>query len=1163
MASKVDPRCPNCGHRSSAINGGGLILSVSADEYLPFAALMAGEFDEAKCESCNFGLKAPPTIVLISHDPNRVTVFFGPLAKVMAQHSVDEIKRSLGNDWILSTSETIEDLKTEAARLVKLRLQALASAQLADLKGSLVQHLSEHWQSLTAEVFTAGRMALTVPLPGVSVAAFVPKGDGTGSSPDAEDAIRSLAHLQANTFLGIWIAWHEHKVEPSLESALKLHIKKDALVEGSAEIALQMLDNISSGNINLPFRSEYALEAIRASIHAAAGTKNPRASEWARFFFQTELAHVSSDQDVVAASEEFLISEERAKNTVTFEGLWDAFLSVFKGPNNLKNTDLVPICLKAGHPELLQQLPSSLEVRYDGADPVEFVKEYLKLVAPHMRGNYADDVPIKLVQPLLNARDVESLERIAAAIAEQRPGDRNAEAAADSWLGAMLKVISEPMRYLKRIGFEPRPWEHNIQPRAKARLWMERSNHLRLLGRPMDALRALEAGFEAGGDAIEPGSVRIFERNRAILLRETGSPDLSVDILTKLNQDAEGREKLDVLESLSCSYFALGEDHVGLSTLDQAIAEARGPFASNRRKLTAVRAMVASRRGAFEALMKLETQPESDSETLALAAAWANSIEENKEIPEGALDELENICKSLGDLVDKATKKGAFPTAAAASRLLGSIIDRFDFEEAGKCWELAYNIAQQFGVAQDSSTTLELAYRAYLDSDLKAGRRYLSETVLATGASYGGVEDFSKALGGAERMAHRLRLLGNTALGGHSDFADVRLIAEMQRDTLSRARSLRSQSTTQGIVKQFEQGISNEQIARLAPTNGSVGILEWVNSEHHIAALLTVVRSNGEVSAEFLSAVPVDLREAGEALKWNLSTWTRKRRGEPFDMEEWTAAKEWLLREGGSYLQPGDHLVVIGHKSSNDIPWHVATAGRWTCSYASGWLSLLALPRESRQTSRQIKVALIPEALDSDQVIAALRASAHRTKSFAASRNLGFHMKSGPECDFHAFSSMLSEADVAKVLCHGYVHSKTRDVAWLISDGRGLPASAMVTSDSSASAAFRFGWRDAGGLHHAATAVFSAACSSGFSHIAGVGDQLGLMAGLQSAGTRSFIAPRWDIVAEDVLPILDDGLERFCRDGHLAESVAEACAAAPQGTPDWVRWAIAIEGDWR
>jgi hypothetical protein len=152
---------------------------------------------------------------------------------------------------------------------------------------------------------------------------------------------------------------------------------------------------------------------------------------------------------------------------------------------------------------------------------------------------------------------------------------------------------------------------------------------------------------------------------------------------------------------------------------------------------------------------------------------------------------------------------------------------------------------------------------------------------------------------------------------------------------------------------------------------------------------------------------------------------------------------------------------------------------------------------------------------------------------------------------------------VAKVLSHGYLQRDTNDVAWLISDGRGLPAAALVTSDSRAAAAFRFGWRDAGKLERAASVVFSAACSSGFSHVGGVGDRLGLMAGLQSAGTLSFVAPQWDIVAEDVLPILDDAIERFCTNGQLARAVTDACAAASEDKSDWVRWAIAIEGDWR
>jgi hypothetical protein len=259
MTARINPLCPNCGYRSLAINGGGLIFSVPADEYLPLAGLIAGHLDEAKCESCKLGLKLPPTIMLMSKDANHVTVFFSPLVEVMTQESVDAIKSSLPRDWTVSIAETIEDLKREATRLVKTRAQILAAAQLAELNGHLNEHLDDHWQDLTAEVFTAGQVALTVPIPGVSVAALVPKDDPPGPIPDAQDAMRSLSRLQAKTLFAMWIIWHQHKSKSSLESDLTRHIRQGALAEGTAETTLQMLDGVASDDPALPFRSAYVL----------------------------------------------------------------------------------------------------------------------------------------------------------------------------------------------------------------------------------------------------------------------------------------------------------------------------------------------------------------------------------------------------------------------------------------------------------------------------------------------------------------------------------------------------------------------------------------------------------------------------------------------------------------------------------------------------------------------------------------------------------------------------------------------------------------------------------------------------------------------------------------------------------------------------------------
>ena len=96
-------------------------------------------------------------------------------------------------------------------------------------------------------------------------------------------------------------------------------------------------------------------------------------------------------------------------------------------------------------------------------------------------------------------------------------------------------------------------------------------------------------------------------------------------------------------------------------------------------------------------------------------------------------------------------------------------------------------------------------------------------------------------------------------------------------------------------------------------------------------------------------------------------------------------------------------------------------------------------------------------------------------------------------------------------------------------------------------------------------ATLSAACSSGQSHHAGLGEKLGIFSTLRRAGTRSFVAPRWDIrPPRIVLPILDDAIERYLRTGaELGEALHAACFEASKEHPRWLAWSLALEGDWK
>src|SRR4029453_18884843 len=95
--------------------------------------------------------------------------------------------------------------------------------------------------------------------------------------------------------------------------------------------------------------------------------------------------------------------------------------------------------------------------------------------------------------------------------------------------------------------------------------------------------------------------------------------------------------------------------------------------------------------------------------------------------------------------------------------------------------------------------------------------------------------------------------------------------------------------------------------------------------------------------------------------------------------------------------------------------------------------------------------------------------------------------------------------------------------------------------------------------------VFSAACSSGQSHSAGLGERFGLFSILRSAGTRALVAPRWDVLHPEIsIEVLDTAIERHIRDGEaLGDALHGACGEAADHYPRWLALPWALEGDWR
>ena len=89
-------------------------------------------------------------------------------------------------------------------------------------------------------------------------------------------------------------------------------------------------------------------------------------------------------------------------------------------------------------------------------------------------------------------------------------------------------------------------------------------------------------------------------------------------------------------------------------------------------------------------------------------------------------------------------------------------------------------------------------------------------------------------------------------------------------------------------------GISDEQVAIIAPATGSVAVVEWISTGDLIGSFVTIVDSNKKVESSWLEFPEVDLGELVESLRWKLSVWTHGRIGDPFDSPNWIKVQEWL-----------------------------------------------------------------------------------------------------------------------------------------------------------------------------------------------------------------------------------------------------------------------------
>jgi tetratricopeptide (TPR) repeat protein len=1164
--SHTEDTCPACGAASRSLRPEGPIALFAESSYDPLVALFSKQFDNVvRCETCQAPLGVTPTVAVVFPERRWIDAVLGSRLAPRGERLLSDLAAERGHGELrVSTRETLGDLRITVAMRLAPMIEEVGRL-FAAMEANDFEYVERNWRALTPAVFSTGRLIVEAP-----AGVMVLLGGAAPMSYSPEDALQILAAAQGGTWFSLVRAWSILAERgATLEEDLQRLIREGAIVPGAVDALLVQFDSME-GQPGLTGRDWYLIEAVAASVCAAAGRANPRADRWAEEFFDYEMT-CALEKTLAPEVEALAISAERAQATVGYSGAWQAAARRLT-PDPESHAALHRAAAKAGH----RTLSSEVLARKFAEQPIEIEKliSYIRGAAREAAA-YEDPADAVLSAARMAAASLEAtkrvddLERLAAEVSRLLGGGDEERGKLEAWVGGVLKEMREPQRFLDRIGAKPAEWEARLSRETQADLRMGRSNALRMVGRTEEALaEAQEVLRLLEGGAVPSPNLRHARVNLAVLLAEAGSPDEALTLLERTVTEASPSDRLEPLAALGFMLSEAGRHAEALVRLDEAAELAVGRYQAKAGMLAALRAHVLNRAGRYaDAVAVLEASAESpDHDVLAFlnqAAAWAVlASQAPKLVPREAISRVLDELKRAREVADE---RGDAMTAALAREYLADFGELLGEPSAEELWKDAYAVRERSGQAPDPSVLLWLATHAYRRGQPGEARQLLRLLPDALAHPFGRIEDIGAAAEMTGTLVEPLNALMLAVFESQVvDWGDIRLALELRRDVLARAQLVRRRGASQPDAASLATGLGDDVIASLAPPAGSLAVLEWMGARDVMIPLLTRIQASGEVSTELLRGLDGDLVRLAAKMRARLANWTPGRQGDPFDHPGWRSLEDWLRQQLASRLAPNDHVVFFEHEDLAGLAWHLAAGPVWTSSYASGWSGLLALAPHFPAPPATLGVVLVPRFRESSDVLEALRESAARTKDVGARAELDIVAAEEHECDAAAFQRVMEAADVTAVLCHGFVSAEGEVALMLAHDGR-LPLAHSVAAGTEAGQQHRMSWRECQHLAAAPAVVFSVACSTGVSQIRGLGERLGLFGALRQHGTRAVVAPHWDVVAASVQPVFGDALGRFLTtDASLAAALRDASTTAEQaGCPRWLAWSLALEGDWR
>jgi tetratricopeptide (TPR) repeat protein len=1173
--------CKVCGHPHNFVaESGGPVLFLRSDALIPLYEFMTGKLDHPRCKVCDTPATFTQTVSLIFEPTGSVLIAAGDSMKSaapekmtslleMLKQSANEISPS--KKWQFKQFDSLPSLRKAAITENVRHIPIVNEIQKIKDTYAMYRYVEQHWREIDSNVIVASFLIL-------------------GSRGGGPGIVLLLADLQAWVWMFLCTYWCDPKASGSFEGDLKKFIVAVAIIPKMVE-QFNTICEVTLKKVSGQLAFEYCVEAVRASIHRIVHQTNPKGTRWATLFVKLEMqarraALTTPNPDL----NRLRVSTTRASWSATYPQLCDGFgLSIKIG--EIDDLDIAQqLAFELGYPDLLGHVLGSFVIssksEQDLPKVVQLLDEMLEIAPEEYK---TEDTVAGSLEAIVSAYpreiSVDELIELRDVARKHFPSTKLCRAKIDVWLAEKFNARRHPRRALELLKLGSFGPGNRLPEGVATALFTEVGTAFRLIGLPNRALLAydkvvdiLEAGRRKRGEESEPADLRTAKRNLAIAHRECGAPDVGLSILEKLWETAFGHDDVPVLESLAATYLAVGNNAQALQCLNSALKRAVGPLQYHALRLRSFRAMVlsldADKSNLPDELLKLPLPDEHDLSALVLqACAWINILAASDTAHFIKSPPVEERVTHLGALLLELDEISRDRTDVQASvillTLLSYLYEILEDPEADNTWSELQRISHIAGQGDNVYALFAFARLSYECGDIDEGRRWLQLIPKSFIASIGLVERLHIAARALSWHSHAFKRVAR-AIGSQSaaTLEDYRLIAEISRDTVRWAikKQPKGASVETDALNPFVAPL-DENLKRLAPDSGVLGIVEWVHFGPSIGAIITTINDSGDVQSRWLKMPSFNLFDITNRTRSRLSGWTSLTPGDPFENAAWREFEDWLLEEVGQVLPDDEHLIIIESSDFLGLPWHIAASSHWSCSYASGWQVLFELVRQSDSIGGdevRIGVACVGTYDDGKDLLATLRQSSRRTEDFASSNGYRCESAYDTGCDHARFSELISEANVFKILCHGYVSRREDEVAFMIATQQSLPLKLPQAAETEIGRAHRFSWKDFGKLQRSLQVVFSAACSSLSTHIVGQGERLGIFASLRERGTRAFVAPAWDIEPQFALPVLDSVMESYIKEGkHLGRILRAECTRASSSVPRWLAWSLSIEGDWR